>query len=606
MATQATYKGQTTGTQAGDIAAGYIGSNGAYLSPGQTITAPSGGSSAPVNAPAVKSAPAVASSPSTTDANFILGKTTPGMPSNGTAPVPPVTAPLVNDVKTGQPNPATVVSQPFTNAVNGGGNVVGDTSGSGSSGSGSNPSGFESGFNNAMGNGAPVVPSSSSQGAGIVSQNSPIKTSNANVDSVIQNNPYLQTTNQQLMEFLSPQATKDSIQGYVDQLASDRRELSGLKTELMSNQNIIAGTEQDIRDEVTKAGGFATDSQVQALAIARNKTLIQRDTQISNLIQSQQDAINTDTQLLSSEKSMAQSETATRMSILNYQQQNYQFMYNAANDTYKTLMDKSPDGLLASLQSDPTQAQRFTAITGLGLDALNGMVEDKKQAKISQQLDNRLKLAQIQKATNPSTEVVDVSGRKFLINSDTGATIKEITPANISPVSQETLVKTQSQVDQLKNIINSPNLVTSVGPNALSRINNEFSLFNPFTWRSIYTPGASNFVADVEQLRSQLNLKSLIEAKQQGATFGALSDNEGQMLANAATKIGTWAIKDGKGNVIGYDAKESDFKNELTKISNFAKLDYILKGGNPDDVGVQTMDDGTHWVQNWDGTMTKL
>ena len=39
-------------------------------------------------------------------------------------------------------------------------------------------------------------------------------------------------------------------------------------------KNIIEGSEDDIRMEITKAGGFATDSQVLALTNARNKQLI--------------------------------------------------------------------------------------------------------------------------------------------------------------------------------------------------------------------------------------------------------------------------------------------------------------------------------------------
>ena len=48
------------------------------------------------------------------------------------------------------------------------------------------------------------------------------------------------------------------------------------------------------------------------------------------------------------------------------------------------------------------------------------------------------------------------------------------------------------------------------------------------------------------------------------------------------------------------------FKKELDKINNFAKLDYILKGGDPSDVGAKIMPDGTIWSSNSDGTFTKI
>jgi len=98
----------------------------------------------------------------------------------------------------------------------------------------------------------------------------------------------------------------------------------------------------------------------------------------------------------------------------------------------------------------------------------------------------------------------------------------------------------------------------------------------------------------------------LIRAKAQGATFGALSDSELQILSNSATKIESWAEKDGKGNVVGYKVSEGTFKKELDRINNFAKLDYVLKGGDPANVGVQLMDDGKYWTKNSDGSFTQI
>lgn len=115
-----------------------------------------------------------------------------------------------------------------------------------------------------------------------------------------------------------------------------------------------------------------------------------------------------------------------------------------------------------------------------------------------------------------------------------------------------------------------------------------------------------DFIAGVEQLRSNLNLDSLIDAKARGATFGALSDQELKVLANASTRIGQWAIKDSNGNVVGYNTTTEAFKKELNKINNFAKLDYIIKGGDPMDVNAQMQSDGSIWVKNSDGTLTQI
>ena len=76
-----------------------------------------------------------------------------------------------------------------------------------------------------------------------------------------------------------------------------------------------------------------------------------------------------------------------------------------------------------------------------------------------------------------------------------------------------------------------------------------------------------NFIASIEQLTSSLSLDALIKAKEQGATFGALSDAEMRILSASATKIGTWAKRDDEGNVKYYDTSEKSFKAELTNIA---------------------------------------
>lgn len=160
------------------------------------------------------------------------------------------------------------------------------------------------------------------------------------------------------------------------------------------------------------------------------------------------------------------------------------------------------------------------------------------------------------------------------------------------------LAQAQGNVESITQLLGDSAIRTAVGPTGIAR----------FVGRGFdtVTGNRQNFISSVEQIRSNLNLESLIQAKSRGATFGALSDQELRVLASAATKIGTWAIKDKDGNVTGYRANEKDFKAELDKINNFAKLDYIVRGGDPTDVGAQLMPDGTIWSTNSDGTYTQI
>lgn len=203
------------------------------------------------------------------------------------------------------------------------------------------------------------------------------------------------------------------------------------------------------------------------------------------------------------------------------------------------------------------------------------------------------------------TQVVDVGGRKYLINSKTGDTIKEI--AGTSGTDTKRLAVDKSNIDTITALTRAPGLQGSVGPSSVNRgeISLPFGIHIPFG-ASNFTGSKSDFIGSVQQVQNQLTLENLQNAKANGATFGALSEGELSLLNSSATKLGTWAIKDEAGNVTGYKASESDFKKELDKINNFAKLDYILKGGDPTDVGVEEMQDGTLWSKNSDGTYTQL
>jgi len=88
-----------------------------------------------------------------------------------------------------------------------------------------------------------------------------------------------------------------------------------------------------------------------------------------------------------------------------------------------------------------------------------------------------------------------------------------------------------------------------------------------------------NFIAGVEQLVKEMTLDKLINAKAQGATFGALSEGELKLLSDSASKIGTWAVKDDKGNITGYNVDEGSFKKELQKIQDGLKLDKAISLG---------------------------
>lgn len=129
----------------------------------------------------------------------------------------------------------------------------------------------------------------------------------------------------------------------------------------------------------------------------------------------------------------------------------------------------------------------------------------------------------------------------------------------------------QDKISAIDALVKSRGLRGVVGPNQAARIG--LGDFN------ILTGVEGDFIAGINQLTNRETLDSLLALKKAGGTLGALSEGEGKLLANAATKINSWAIKDENGNVTGYKTSESSFKKELDTIKTLTQRALTEAGG---------------------------
>lgn len=189
---------------------------------------------------------------------------------------------------------------------------------------------------------------------------------------VVSSDPYLKMLNDTWLK----------IEDYMDNrpsLVSEYQNLlkaSGLEqvdAELMNLKNVIEGTEDDIRTEVMKAGGFATDSQVMALAANREKPLIKKYNSLVSLREQKQQYLNTMVQLsIADRQSMERRMDMTLnfskmiadhgMKMQDAARQNYQFLVNQAGfaglsksvsgDTYAASLAERALGLAPGSLSD--------------------------------------------------------------------------------------------------------------------------------------------------------------------------------------------------------------------------------------------------------------
>lgn len=496
-------------------------------------------------------------------------------------------------VDTETPDPRTVSDQPFTQAPGGG--ALGAGSQSGTLTGAPVPSKFEQGFNNALatmgGGGAQGI--TGAQGSQAVNQYSPAS-SNTVASNFVKTDPYIDSLVKAWQDYISPQNQRKSLSDTYNQMLTDSG-VQAIDTELLNMKSVIEGSEDDIRTEITKAGGFATNSQVLALTNARNKQLIKNYNTLLDTRNAKEKYLQTAIGLEQADRESADQrfESAFSMGTQIATLQN-QMQTNARNQMQWLATNIGMDGLYEATGGDRFALDLVEQTLGIPRGGLYGAATQARQAKIQAQqeaqLDLQLKQSQLQtnvlQRENIRSEMKSRSIQDMIDMQKIGGGVSD----EQRQLSSLDLVNTLDGVQTHKGFNN------AVGP----------GFFKWFTRAA--TPGGAkqSFIGDVQNIVDNMSLDKLIKAKAEGATFGALSDNELRMLGSAATKIGTWAKKNKNGEVVGYNVSEKAFRGELDRISSLTKRAYILSGYQPQDVGAQVMDDGSIWVQNYDGSLTNI
>lgn len=218
------------------------------------------------------------------------------------------------------------------------------------------------------------------------------------VENFFQTSPIVQPTMAEMVEFISPASTRKELEQSMNKIVASQKAAAKLNLELMNVQRVMEGTDQDIRDEVEKVGGFATESQVQALTVGRNKTLLKRAAMIQDQLNYIKDVIQSDMTMYGFQKDIAQQEFQQRSFLLQYKQQNDQFIYNATqNAINRNLALMGPDGLYNAAQGDPIKIERLERAMGLapgGLktaadQAIAAKAEEARQQKFQEDMQRR-------------------------------------------------------------------------------------------------------------------------------------------------------------------------------------------------------------------------
>lgn len=258
-----------------------------------------------------------------------------------------------------------------------------------------------------------------------------------NATTFLNNDSTIQGAISTVTQFLSPTITQSTLQSYVNQIQTDQNVLAGLNVQMMNLKNIMNGTSEDIRNEITAANGFATESQVTAMATARNNTLLKQANLLQNQIDTATRAVSNDQNLLTEERQIATDTFNQNATIYNSAQTLQTQHLKSATDGLNTLISAvGISGLVNGLlNADPTGATLSNAAKLMGTTP-GALWQAAKTDYSNKQLEIKQKQASIN-ASNASAAHSVAETNNLNANTDFAKTHGGLTPAEFSKQQSE-------------------------------------------------------------------------------------------------------------------------------------------------------------------------
>lgn len=184
--------------------------------------------------------------------------------------------------------------------------------------------------------------------------------------------PIMQSLSQVLQNINNPALSAVSLQQEYNDLAQ-KNNLPGMQSELLNMQRVMTGTESDIRDEITKSGGSATESQVLGLTAARNKVIMKQYSTLASQYQAAQTNVQNMMQYASQDQQtnmqreqMTASITTSMASVESQMMQMGMTMQNNARSAIQyNVTQMGYKGLAQSAQGNPNVLNYYENILGL-------------------------------------------------------------------------------------------------------------------------------------------------------------------------------------------------------------------------------------------------
>lgn len=242
------------------------------------------------------------------------------------------------------------------------------------------------------------------------------------VDTFMSQDPSMQNLFKTVNDYVNSQNSTTSVMDDYNKIYKDSGK-DKIDQEMIDAETVINGTEDDIRNEIQGAGGTGTESQIQAMALSRNKNLLKR---YNSLVQQQtnaQNQINTLTQISSQDKQLAQTKANNQLQAVFKMADFAQQAQNNIQEQARWLTTNlGADGLYNAYKGDPRQLGFLEKALGLpsgGLESAAVQAATERTQKAQEAtLDTKLKQAQISniyseidKRNNPDNVYGTVSGK---------------------------------------------------------------------------------------------------------------------------------------------------------------------------------------------------
>lgn len=196
-------------------------------------------------------------------------------------------------------------------------------------------------------------------------------------------NPVVKSLYDSVTTALSSTTAKTSFVDEYNKLRADSG-VPELQTELLNINNVMRGTDQDIRNEIAKAGGTATESQVEAMSAARNKVLMNRAQYLSDALAVKNDYVNEIVNLTQADQTQVNNQLDRQIGFTEKLATLQKDMNTAAASNYdKIVTNIGYNGLANALKGNPAQMNYAENLLGLPKGSLSNptFIENAKTLK---------------------------------------------------------------------------------------------------------------------------------------------------------------------------------------------------------------------------------